>query len=234
MTTELAQRPADVAHIMERVIAAGDLAKLSAADRNTFYLQTCHSLGLNPLTRPFEYIELNRKLTLYARKDATDQLRSLRGVSVQITSREHINDLYIVTARASLPDGRCDEEIGAVPIKGLSGDALANALMKASTKAKRRVTLSICGLGFLDESELETIQELHQQEHVAPSPLPEPPRPVNRLAKMRDRYAALVEEAKTLDVPFYDLTDDADEETITRLGLELKESISEARAEDAR
>jgi hypothetical protein len=54
MTTELAQRPADVAHIMERVIAAGDLAKLSAADRNTFYLQTCHSLGLNPLTRPFE------------------------------------------------------------------------------------------------------------------------------------------------------------------------------------
>jgi hypothetical protein len=158
----------------------------------------------------------------------------LRGVSVQITSREHINDLYIVTARASLPDGRCDEEIGAVPIKGLSGDALANALMKASTKAKRRVTLSICGLGFLDESELETIQELHQQEHVAPSPLPEPPRPVNRLAKMRDRYAALVEEAKTLDVPFYDLTDDADEETITRLGLELKESISEARAEDAR
>jgi hypothetical protein len=155
-------------------------------------------------------------------------------VSVQITSREHINDLYIVTARASLPDGRCDEEIGAVPIKGLSGDALANALMKASTKAKRRVTLSICGLGFLDESELETIQELHQQEHVAPSPPPDPPRPANRLAKMRDRYAALVEEAKALDVPFFDLTDDADEETITRLGLELKESIAEARAEDAR
>lgn len=31
--------------------------------------------------------------------------------------------------------------------------------MKAITKAKRRVTLSICGLGMLDESELETIKE---------------------------------------------------------------------------
>jgi hypothetical protein len=30
--------------------------------------------------------------------------------------------------------------------------------MKAETKAKRRVTLSICGLGMLDESELETVR----------------------------------------------------------------------------
>src|SRR6202008_2665643 len=37
------------------------------------------------------------------------------------------------------------------------GEALGNALMKASTKAKRRATLSICGLGMLDETELETI-----------------------------------------------------------------------------
>jgi hypothetical protein len=42
-------------------------------------------------------------------------------------------------------------------IKGLQGDALANALMKAETKSKRRVTLSICGLGMLDETEMETI-----------------------------------------------------------------------------
>jgi hypothetical protein len=36
---------------------------------------------------------------------------------------------------------------------------LANALMKAETKAKRRVTLSIAGLGWLDETELETIPQ---------------------------------------------------------------------------
>ena len=42
-------------------------------------------------------------------------------------------------------------------IAGLKGDALANGLMKAETKAKRRCTLSLCGLGMLDESEIETI-----------------------------------------------------------------------------
>jgi hypothetical protein len=42
-------------------------------------------------------------------------------------------------------------------VKGLSGEALANALMKAETKAKRRATLSICGLGMLDETEVEDV-----------------------------------------------------------------------------
>jgi hypothetical protein len=39
---------------------------------------------------------------------------------------------------------------------------LANALMKAETKAKRRATLSICGLGMLDETEVEDIQGAQQ------------------------------------------------------------------------
>lgn len=145
------------ADIMERVIAVGDLSKLSPAERVLYYNRTCESLGLNPLTRPFEYLTLNGKLTLYARKDATDQLRTLRRVSLTIVDRQRLEDIYAVTARASLPDGRTDESIGAVSIGGLKGDALANALMKCETKAKRRVTLSICGLGMLDETEIETI-----------------------------------------------------------------------------
>ena len=48
---------------------------------------------------------------------------------------------------------------GAVPIAGLKGEEFANALMKAETKAKRRATLSICGLGVLDETEVETITD---------------------------------------------------------------------------
>jgi hypothetical protein len=47
--------------------------------------------------------------------------------------------------------------MGAVAIAGLKGEALANALMKAETKAKRRVTLSISGLGMLDETEAEDL-----------------------------------------------------------------------------
>jgi hypothetical protein len=53
--------------------------------------------------------------------------------------------------------GRTDIARGAVNISGLKGEMLANAMMKAETKAKRRATLSICGLGLLDEVEVETI-----------------------------------------------------------------------------
>jgi hypothetical protein len=85
------------------------------------------------------------------------QLRRLHGISITITSRERLGELYVVTARARDKTGREDESIGAVAVGSLKGDALANALMKAETKAKRRVTLSLAGLGWLDETELETI-----------------------------------------------------------------------------
>ena len=135
----------------------GDLAKLQPSERVQYYKSVCESLNLNPFTKPFDYISLNGKLTLYAKKDATDQLRNNNNISITITSREKFDDLYVVSALGKTPDGRTDEAIGAVNIKGLAGDNLANALMKAETKAKRRVTLSICGLGFTDETEIETI-----------------------------------------------------------------------------
>jgi hypothetical protein len=153
---ELAQNTNQAA-LMESVLIAGDLAKLTPGQRTDYYMRTCESLGLNPLTRPFDYISLNGKLTLYARKDCTDQMRNVQKISLQITSRDKSEDVYIVTARATTIDGRSDESTGVVTITGLKGDALANALMKAETKAKRRVTLSICGLGFTDETEIETI-----------------------------------------------------------------------------
>jgi hypothetical protein len=150
---------AEVGSIVESVIVKGDLAKLSPEERTRYYSEVCRSVGLNPLTKPFEYLQLNGKLTLYARKDATDQLRQIHGVSLTIVSREQVGDVYVVTARATTGAGRSDESIGAVSIGNLKGDALANALMKAETKAKRRVTLSICGLGLLDETEVETIPD---------------------------------------------------------------------------
>jgi hypothetical protein len=144
---------------LEKVIVQGRLEHLTPKERLLYYKTLCESLGLNPLTRPFEYITLSGRLTLYARRDATDQLRRLHQVSITIVSRERLDDIYVVTARATLPDGRCDEATGAVSIAGLSGEQLANAIMKAETKAKRRVTLSIVGLGILDESELDTVPQ---------------------------------------------------------------------------
>jgi len=144
---------------MEKVLIQGDLKTLSPAERVSYYDSVCRSLGLNPLTRPFEYLTLNGKVLLYARREATEQLRQIRGVSVSIKAREVTEGCYCVTAAATLPEGRQDESIGAVPIEGLKGESKANAMMKAETKAKRRVTLSICGLAFLDESEVDSVRE---------------------------------------------------------------------------
>jgi len=162
---------------VERVLLDGDLGKLSAAQRVTYYGKVCDSLGLNPLTRPFEYLVLNNKLTLYARREATEQLRKLHHVSLTIAARELVEDTYLVTARAVLPNGRTDESIGAKSIANLKGEARANAMMTAETKAKRRVTLSICGLGLLDETEVADIPVQAQHIPLPPKPLPKPEPP---------------------------------------------------------
>jgi hypothetical protein len=142
---------------VERVLLHGDLSKLTAAQKVSYVRYVCDRTGLDPLTQPFAYLFLNGREILYAKREATEQLRRNHKVSIHIVSRELVDDLYVVTARATLPDGRSDESIGAVPLAGLKGDARANACMKSETKAKRRVTLSICGLGMLDESEVESL-----------------------------------------------------------------------------
>ncbi|MFO7172586.1 MAG: hypothetical protein DIU70_006430 [Bacillota bacterium] len=147
----------DAAAVLEQVIVQGDLSKLTPAQRVKYYQMVCQSLGLNPFTKPFDYITLNGKLTLYAKRDATDQLRRIHGISVTRLERERIDDLYVVTAYGQTKDGRTDSAIGAVSIKGLSGEALANAMMKAESKAKRRLTLSLVGLGWLDETEVDSV-----------------------------------------------------------------------------
>ena len=154
IATTTPARPGD---IIESVIAKGDLARLTAEERTRYYVEVCKSVGLNPFTRPLEYITLSGKLTLYARREAADQLRQIHGISIEIISQKVDGDLLIVHAKARDKSGRTDEDFGAVNVAGLRGEARANGMLKAITKAKRRVTLSIAGLGFLDETEVEDI-----------------------------------------------------------------------------
>jgi hypothetical protein len=157
--TNLPVAQTDPSEIMEAVLLAGDLSKLSHGERTRYLMQTCQSLGLNPLTKPFDYIRLSGREVLYATKGCADQLRSNRRISLEVTNRTVTGDLMTVTVRATTPDGRFDEDMAAVSVKGLAGEALSNAMMKVVTKAKRRVTLSICGLGMLDETEVRSVLE---------------------------------------------------------------------------
>jgi len=162
--------------VIESVVIGGDLSKLNPAQRVQYYKAVCESVGLNPLTRPFDYITLNKKLTLYARKDATDQLRKINDISlVGKPDIQYVDEWIIVTVEVRDKEGRTDADVGAVNRKDMMGN-FGNALMKAVTKAKRRATLSICGLGMLDETEVETIPdaEIVEAEIEEPEQLPEP------------------------------------------------------------
>jgi len=158
--------------VLERVLVAGDLSGLSESQRIEYYKAVCESLGLNPLTRPFEYLRLNGRLVLYATRAAADQLRSIHGISIIDARIERQDDLITVTVRGRTRDGREDLEVGVVSVAGLRGEALANAQMKALTKAKRRLTLSLAGLGWLDETEAETIPGARRvsEQQIAPAP----------------------------------------------------------------
>jgi len=156
MTKAIQKADDGQAEAIERVLITGDLGKLTPEQRVSYYSSVCKSVGLNHLTNPFAYIKLNGKLVLYALKGCTDQLRKVNSISIEIVDRSQIGDIYTVTARATCK-GRTDEDEGSVSTKGLYGEALANQHMKALTKAKRRVTLSLVGLGMLDSTETETI-----------------------------------------------------------------------------
>lgn len=143
--------------LISNLVIKGNLSGLTPEQKVQYYKLFCERLGLDPLTQPFKLLTLQGREILYCDRSGAAQLNKKHGVSHEVKTREASNDLYIVTCRASLPDGRFTESIGAVNIKGLSGDNLANAMMKGETKAKRRATLDLLGLGILDETETDTI-----------------------------------------------------------------------------
>lgn len=142
---------------IRRLIIHGDLSKLTTEQQEKYYEMLCDACGLDWRFRPFDYLKLNGKLVLYANKNCGEQLRQNRKISISLPEKKIEEGVYIVTARAE-SGGRHDEATGAVSIDMLKGEQRANAIMKAETKAKRRVTLSFAGLGMLDETEVESIQ----------------------------------------------------------------------------
>jgi hypothetical protein len=154
--TEIAKGSELSMDIIASMVLNGDLSRLNQRQRVEYYMHRCRELGLDPAEKPFDLLRLNGKLVLYAKKGCTDALCRQRGVSRKVESAEMMGDLYVVRASATYKE-RCDEDIGAEPVAGLKGEKLANAMMKAVTKAKRRAVLALFGLGMLDETEVETI-----------------------------------------------------------------------------
>lgn len=178
--------------IERRLITEGDLSGLNKDQRVAYYQYRCRQLALDPAEKPFDILELQGRTVLYANKSCANALCRTRGIKREIVTSERVGDLYIVTARATDKEGRSDEDTGAVSLvkevvtkwgrkngksfpeekeqQPLSPEDVANAIMKATTKAKRRAVLSLCGLGEMDESEVEAVRSQGTVTQVAATP----------------------------------------------------------------
>lgn len=149
----------------ERALIMGDLSRLSEQECESYYIETCKSLGVNPLTKPFEYLIFQNQKRLYMTKGGAEQIRAIKGVSVVSCTRNIDKELGMLEVTATVRDksGREDMATACVVInEKTQGEALCLAVMKAETKAKRRATLSLCGLGYFENEpeELEAVERM--------------------------------------------------------------------------
>lgn len=163
---------------VESALMKNDYSKLTSDQKVIVYKKVCESVGLNYLTNPFGfYRQKDGTEKMYAQRACADQLRSIHGVSLVEMKEELRDDVFSVIVTMKTKDGRQDIDRGDVFVGGLKGLDLANARMRAMTKAKRRCTLSLCGLGWLDETEVQDSPGLRsipvQMEQPKPS-IPEP------------------------------------------------------------
>lgn len=144
-------------NITSTLLLYGDMKRLKPEEKNEYYLYRCQLIGVDPASRPFDLLNLNGKEILYPNAGCAQQLTSIHGLSHRIVGKDKFDDAYVITTEITDKHGRTTQSMGAVNIGGLKNEALGNALMKCHTKSLRRGIFSHCGLGMLDETEIETI-----------------------------------------------------------------------------
>ncbi len=145
--------------LLSAVASGKDTRALSNDDRRALLASLNRQLGLNPLSGGVTFLLTNGRETLYVTKQGTDQIarrekltrETLKGPCVETMEGVKV---VICQVRVKHPDGRAETCTATLPF---SAGGIVNDLMKVETKAKRRATLSLCGLGMLAEDEIETI-----------------------------------------------------------------------------
>ena len=168
---------ADVESAIAQMQASGkDTGSLTAQQRAGYVTALCRALRLNPLTNPVQFIRLNGKEVLYVTRTATDQLAAIHGLNRKTVRGPEIVDIAgmkvaLCTVEVTLPNGRSETATATLPVADP-----AMLYMKLETKAKRRGTLAILGLGLLAEEEAESIPGAERVDLApdAPTPAPKP------------------------------------------------------------
>jgi len=162
----LAQARADLRTLIESIVLSGDIGGLTEDERKRIMLRICTDLRLDPAMGAICILKTeDGHEQFYIKGKGTDQLAQKWGVQQKCLEKPSIMDLgdghraFVARWSASF-EGREIDDIGAVPVPQTSWDtkALCNAMMHANTKARRRATLAVLGIGLVDESELDTMR----------------------------------------------------------------------------
>lgn len=151
----------DIKKLLGLFAANGSIRHLTNPEKRELLAKICNSLGLNQYTMPFRiYRDTKGDEFVYATKECCAQLKHIMGIN--ITSITHVieHGLIIATASGINKQNRMSTDMGCVFIGDLVGDNLANAIMWAVTKAKRRLTLDLAGLGVLADVETKDMSEI--------------------------------------------------------------------------
>lgn len=170
MSTAVTARDPQETALINKLVMEGDLAKFTDEEQLAYYYAVCERAGLDPLSQPLEYLTLNKKLVLYFKSKSTDQIAGNRGLSRRVVDTKMVGAVYLVIAECTDRAGRVEQSTGAASIQGLTGDNLVNAMLRAESKAKRRSVISFTGLGFMDESDADSIPGAMRVEGPKPNP----------------------------------------------------------------
>jgi len=136
-----------------------DLSQLSKEQQDEYVLAACEFLGV-PSELGLVGLSLMdtgdgaRNMVLYVKKGATDIIRNNRKINVEKLEQTNGDGYVGWMATGKDATGRQEIAVGTVSIKGLTGRAVADAVMTAQTKSMRRMTIQFAGGGFLDETEI--------------------------------------------------------------------------------
>lgn len=144
--------------------ANGSLHHLDNSGLVAFRAKLCNYIGLNPYTLPFRFYSNSAgEIFLYATKDACAQLRELKGISVTHTT-DYLRDEFLKTITIKITGmnkkGRSSIATGSVSYENALPGDIHNYIMWAETKALRRLTLDLSGLGVLADVEVKDMQDV--------------------------------------------------------------------------
>jgi hypothetical protein len=141
--------------------AQGSIHHLDDSMKRALIVKLGNALGLNQYTMPFRiYRDIRGAEFLYATKECCAQLRHLNGISILSLEERIDGDFAICKVSGMNKHGRVSYEIGSVNIAILDGQDKSNGQMWAVTKAKRRLTLDLSGLGVLADVEVKDMTEV--------------------------------------------------------------------------